>query len=60
MNKRITVTVGVDGQTTVEAHGFKGKGCVDATQEIERALGTPGPRQKKKEYEQAAVISQQI
>lgn len=38
-SKRITVTIGKDGKTKVDAAGFTGGNCLDATRAIERALG---------------------
>lgn len=37
--KTITVTFNEDGSTTVETKGFKGKECLAATIELEKALG---------------------
>lgn len=37
--KQIVVTVQRDGTTSVDAQGFKGKGCHDATEAIEVAIG---------------------
>lgn len=41
--KRITVVIDAIGRSTVEAHGFTGGACTDATKAIEQALaGGPG------------------
>jgi hypothetical protein len=48
--RTITVTASPTGEITVEAHGFKGKGCQDATEAIETALGIVANRKKKPEY----------
>ena len=37
--KRVEVLLGKDGSVKVEASGFKGNSCVDATQFIRKALG---------------------
>jgi hypothetical protein len=37
--KEIEITVGLDGTTTVEAVGFQGKGCKEATRPYEEAIG---------------------
>lgn len=48
--KTITVNIDVTGEVKIEATGFKGSACTKATEEIERALGTVGKRNKKPEY----------
>lgn len=48
--KRIDVTVDANGGTKVEAHGFSGKDCSDATKVIEAAIGTIKEDRKKAEY----------
>jgi hypothetical protein len=50
VSKCITVRVSASGDITVEAHGFRGKGCEAATKAIENALGKPGNRSRKPEY----------
>lgn len=40
--KQIVVTIQRDGTTSVDAQGFAGKGCHDATQAIELAIGGAG------------------
>ena len=49
MKKQIHVRVSPTGEITVEAHGFKGKGCEAATKGIEAALGTATRRTRKPE-----------
>jgi hypothetical protein len=39
-----------NGDISVEAHGFQGKGCEAATKAIEEALGRPGKRTRKPDY----------
>lgn len=53
--KTIIITVSNDGNTTVEAKGFSGRTCVNATQEFERALGTVDRRRLKREYYAAQI-----
>jgi hypothetical protein len=48
--KTIDITVDKDGNTTVEANGFSGKDCSDATKIIEQAIGTIKEDRKKAEY----------
>lgn len=50
MNRRIIVRVSPTGMITVEATGFKGKGCEAATKAIEDALGKPGTRTRKRDF----------
>ncbi len=51
MKKCILVKVSPAGEITVEAEGFKGKGCIDATKAIEEALGTRTSRGLKPEFQ---------
>ena len=48
--KRIHVRVSPNGDITVEADGFQGKGCEAATKAIEDALGKPRERTRKPDY----------
>jgi hypothetical protein len=48
--KQITVTI-EDGKSTVATTGFKGKSCLDATAELERAMGTKGATRKTPEFD---------
>ena len=50
MSRRILVRITPAGEITVEAEGFKGKGCEAATKAIEDALGKPGTRSRKPEF----------
>lgn len=45
--KQIIIDIAADGTTNVEAVGFKGKGCADATQQIEIAIGGAAPKKRK-------------
>jgi len=56
--KKIIVTIDREGKTSVEAVGFKGKGCVKATEIIAKILGKESSRQKKAEYYEVEKISQ--
>ena len=48
--KTITLIIAPDGKTKVEAHGFTGSSCTDATKFIETALGRKTEQQFKPEY----------
>ena len=46
----IEITVMPDGGTRIEAKGFSGAGCVDATRQLEQALGIARQRQLTSDY----------
>ena len=46
--RSITVDITPAGSVKVEAHGFKGKGCAEATEQIEIVLGGAAKKTKKK------------
>jgi len=48
--RRILVRISPNGETTVEAEGFQGKGCEAATKAIEEALGKPRERTRKPDF----------
>ena len=48
----IEVKIDKDGKVTIDAIGFKGRNCTNATDGIERALGVIKSRDKKPEYNQ--------
>lgn len=50
MRKEIDVIVNPDGSVTIEALGFEGKACEDATRELEKALGKTVSEHRKSEY----------
>jgi hypothetical protein len=50
VSRRIHVKVSPLGQITVEAEGFKGKGCEAATKAIEDALGKPREHTRKPDF----------
>jgi hypothetical protein len=51
--KKIIITFEKDGTSKVEAHGFSGKACLSATEDIERAIGKAGARESTREMELA-------
>jgi len=58
MNKTITIIVAPNGKTKVEAHGFDGQSCKDATKFLETALGRKTAEQFKPEYFSTNIHSQ--
>jgi hypothetical protein len=50
VSRRIHVKISPTGEITVEAEGFKGKGCEAATKAIEDALGKPRERIRKPDF----------
>lgn len=54
----IEVTIDLaTAETKVEAHGFKGKACVEGTAEILAALGKSAKRTLKSDYHQREAVS---
>jgi hypothetical protein len=50
MAKEIEVVVNPDGSVSIEALGFEGKACEDATRELEKLLGDELESKRKAEY----------
>ncbi len=48
--QKINIDIGPDGNTSVEAEGYKGSDCTAATRFIEKALGKIIRRRRKQEY----------
>lgn len=53
MNRSIEILIAPDGQLTIEAIGFKGADCDQATKFLETALGLTAGKQRKPEYHQS-------
>lgn len=49
--KSIVVEVSTEGDVKIEAVGYAGKGCEKATAALEAAMGLPGKRKHKPEYQ---------
>jgi hypothetical protein len=47
--KRIIVSIDPQGQLSIEAEGYQGNGCLQATQMLERMLGRVEKRSRKSE-----------
>ena len=59
MHKSIEVTIDPEGIVTIEATGFRGNACGNATKEIEEALGLQKSHKKKPEYYSLTTTTQQ-
>ena len=56
--KTITIEIDAEGNVKVEAHGYKGIGCKDATKALEKALGAVTEDKDKTElYQSESVIT---
>ncbi len=54
MTKKLIVTATPTGAVTIEAEGFHGQGCTQASAFLEKALGTVTSRTDKPEMHQIA------
>jgi hypothetical protein len=52
MNRTIEIIIGPGGEIQIDAVGFKGPDCEQATRFLEEALGVVGQKTKKPEYHQ--------
>ncbi len=59
MLERLIITVSPTGDVSIEAQGYKGKSCEDATKFLETALGQRTDQTKKPEYHQEVGGSSQ-
>lgn len=57
--RSIEVTVQPSGEITIDAVGFEGADCEQATRYLEETLGVIGTKQKKPEYHQSRSTNQQ-
>jgi len=55
MKKTIEIIVSSNGETQIDAVGFKGADCEQATRFLEEALGVVSNRMKKPEYHQSRL-----
>jgi len=58
--KKIHIEIDGNGGVKIEAKGFSGRECLDATQQIEMAIGTVEDRKKKKEFFQKSSASNNL
>jgi len=59
MNRAIEVIVSPTGEIKIDAVGFKGADCEQATRFLEEALGVVNHRAKKPEYHQSRTAKHQ-
>jgi hypothetical protein len=50
MEKKIKITISETGAVTVAASGYKGSSCLEATEFIEKAIGSVTKRQKTSDF----------
>ena len=50
MTKKIEITVNPEGSVSMKTTGFTGSSCLEATRELERALGMSGRESLLPEY----------
>jgi hypothetical protein len=55
MKRTIEITISPTGELSIDALGFKGSGCEQATKFLEEALGMTAQKVKKPEYQQRNV-----
>ena len=55
MKRTIEITVSPTGELSIDAFGFKGPDCEQATRFLEEALGVQAQKVKKPEYQQRNV-----
>ena len=59
MSRIIEIIVGTTGEIQIDAVGFKGPDCEQATKFLEEALGVVGKKVKKPEYHQRSTTKSQ-
>ena len=57
--KRIDVDIGPEGEVEIDAVGFSGPDCEQATRFLEDALGDVQTRSRKPEYRRRANVQRQ-
>jgi hypothetical protein len=60
MPRVIEVTVSPKGETSVQTKGFTGSDCLQASKDLEPALGLSTTDRKTSEYYQTAPVQQQV
>lgn len=54
MRQSIEIIIAPDGAITIDAVGFKGADCDQATKFLEQALGVQAAKRRKPEYHQSS------
>lgn len=57
--RTLEITIAPGGAIAIEASGFKGSDCEQATRELEQALGIVRQRTRKPEFYQKAINQNQ-
>ncbi len=60
MKCTIEIIIGKSGEIKIDAIGFKGANCEQATRFLEEALGVVGQKTKKPEYHQRTTHHQKL
>lgn len=50
MRKQLKITIDEDGNANVDVDGFDGRKCLEATRDIEEAIGTVEDRNRKPSF----------
>jgi hypothetical protein len=58
--QQVEYIIDKDGNVIERVLNVKGKGCLELTEEIERALGTVQKRELLPEYDQVPVIEEDV
>lgn len=60
MEKKIKVTIDKAGKVSLQATGYKGQSCMEATAFIEKAIGTVESRTKTSDFYKKSDVSDQV
>lgn len=58
MAKKVEITFGKDGSVSVEAFGFKGASCEEATAFLDQLFGKPDDRNYKESYHEKELVAE--
>ena len=58
MAKKVEITFGKDGSVAVEAFGFKGASCEEATAFLDELFGKPTDKTLKDSYHEKELIAE--